>query len=142
VTDAAAFGDLDPDGIPTLMHAARWGVDFEAIWYRLANDPQFAMEMRYCNDHNLPHGRFLSWAPEDQAKALAHFYYEAQRCQCGLRPDDWPNHEEPTFVSEARFCPGCAELARRERWAREQTGDKDKDALDGQTFYLKRAEDA
>lgn len=142
MTDVAASEALDAMSVPTLLHAVRWGGSFDDIWYRLQNDSQFAMEMRYCNDHNLPHSQFLSWAPEDQAKALAHFYYEAQRCNCGLRPDDWPEHDHPTFTAEARYCPGCAELARRERWARDQMGDRDKDALDGQTFYLKRAEDA
>lgn len=123
----------------TLLHAVRWGFDYDAIAYRLQNDRQFAMEMRLCKEWQIPHSRFLSWTPEDQAKALAHMAYEAQRCPgCGIHPTDWPDPDEPVFEATTKVCPGCAELDRFGRWAKERAEDASDDAFDGVKTFLRR----
>jgi hypothetical protein len=143
VTDVDPLAGLwDAVEVPTVLHAVRWGVDADAIAYRLQSDPQFAAEMRLCKDWRIPHSEFLGWSVQDQQKALGHFFYEAQRCgQCGIHPTDWPNPDEPTFEATALFCPGCHELERFNRWAKQQAEDShSQDALDGQKPYLKRTD--
>lgn len=129
--------------LATLCHTARWGFDLEAISYRLAQDGQFAIEMRLCKDWRIPHSTFLSWTAEDQAKALAHMIHEAQRCsECGIHPNDWPDPEEPDWEVAVKVCPGCEVMAKWQRWAQETaeaTGSKD--AADGVKPYLRRRED-
>jgi hypothetical protein len=126
--------------LPTLLHALRWGVNYEDIAYRLQHDGQFAIEMRLCKEWRIPHSEFLSWDEEDQAKALGHFVYEAQRCgQCGIHPTDWPDPDEPVFEAAVKVCPGCAEMDRFGRWMKEKAEDeKANDALDGVKPYLKK----
>lgn len=129
--------------VPTVLHAVRWGIDIDAIAYRLQNDPQFAAEMRLCKEWRIPHSEFLGWSTEDQKKALGHFFYEALRCgSCGIHPTDWPDPDEPVFEATSLFCPGCYELERFNRWAKEQAESSGaKDAMDGQKPYLKRRDD-
>lgn len=130
--------------LPTLLHMVRWGFDYEKIVYRLRSDPQFAIEMRVCKEWRIPHSEFLSWAVEDQEKALGHFVYEGQRCgNCGIHPDDWPDPDEPVFEATTRVCPGCAELDRFGRWAKERSedGNASKDAFDGVKTYLRRLDE-
>lgn len=125
--------------VPTLLHALRWGFDYESIVYRLHHDPQFALEMRVCKEWRIPHSEFLSWEPEDQSKALAFYVYEAQRCaSCGVHPEDWPDHNEPVYEAEAHFCPGCAELERFKRWLHDKTEKAPASASDGITATLKK----
>jgi hypothetical protein len=143
VTDAALLEEIAEAGsMPAFLHAIRWGIDFDAIWWRLRHDERFAMEMRVCKEWRIPHSEFLGWGIEDQKKALGHFFYEALRCsQCGIHPTDWPNPDEPTFEATALFCPGCHELERFNRWAKQQAEDShSQDALDGQKPYLKRTD--
>lgn len=144
MTDLETLLDGWGGDLTTFRHAARWGFDLEAIAYRLRTDPQFALELRYCNDHGLPHHRFLDeWSPEDQAKALGSYLHEQQRCgECGIHPEDWPDPDEPTYQVEVRKCPGCELFARWQRWAQEQAeGNNAKDAMDGVKPYLKRRGD-
>lgn len=138
----AALLDAWGADLPTLQHVTRWGFDLDAIAYRLRQDQQFALEMRLCKEWRIPHSEFLSWTPEDQAKALGHYVFEAQRCDsCGIHPTDWPDPDEPDFEVATRVCPGCAELDRWNRWVHEQMeSTSTKDAADGVKPYLKRRE--
>jgi hypothetical protein len=128
---------------PVLLHALRWGFDYEAIAYRLRHDGQFAMEMRLCKEWKIPHSQFLKWKPQDQAKALGHMVFEAQRCsECGIHPNDWPDPDEPDWEVAVKVCPGCDVMAKWQRWANERAEDAgSKDAADGVKPYLRRRED-
>lgn len=126
----------------TLLHASRWGFDYEGIVYRLHNDPQFALEMRVCKEWRIPHSQFLSWEPEDQAKALAHYVFEARRCTaCGVHPEDWPDPTVPVFEATSDVCPGCAELDRYQRYVKERTENAPPSMMDGVKTYLKKVGD-
>lgn len=128
--------------VTVLLHAARWSLPYEGIVYRIRQDQQFALEMRLCNDWHIPHSKFLKWDREDQEKALAQFAYERQRCtNCGIHPDDWPDHTIPMFDAVAETCPGCAERARYERYLAEQAEKMPKSATDGLRVVLKRRDD-
>lgn len=63
--------------------------------------------MRFCNDNGIPHSKFLTWDREDQAKALAFMFEEADRCQmCGTADWEWQanrNAYEPVLTT----CLGC-----------------------------------
>ena len=74
---------------------------------RLRYDPTFALEVRWCADHGLPHSALLAWDPEDRAKLTAHILEESARCQmCGTSPWEW---EEDPFAYEPvqETCRGC-----------------------------------
>lgn len=142
MTPEALLDEWDGTEVSTILHVCRWGFDYDAIAYRLQHDRQFAMEMRLCKEWRIPHSEFLSWCDEDQSKALAHMAFEAHRCaQCGIHPTDWPDPDEPTFEAVVKVCPGCAELDRWQRWAKERSEDeKANDAFDGVKPYLTRVE--
>lgn len=137
-----AMAEWEGVALPTLFHATRWAVDLDAVIYRLRSDTQFALEMRFCKDWRIPHSELLGWPEEDQTKALAYFIHEAQRCSdCGIHPNDWPDPDDPIYQVEVRTCPGCAEFARWQRWAQEQSeATNSRDAMDGVKPYLKHRE--
>ncbi len=129
---------LNVDAV-TFAHWTRWLYDQEAIVYRLQNDPLFSMQMRLCNEWKMPLSEFLEWGEEDQANALAYFYYEARRCtSCGLHPDDWSDPSEPKYQAQTMVCPGCAELDRHQRWMKEQSETMPASASDGVKSFLKK----
>lgn len=85
--------------------------------WRLATDPRFAAELRYCHEHAIPHSEFLGWHPDDQAKALAYAAFESQRCgQCGVHPLLWPeDSRDPPYEVDAHRCQGCVAV---DRWTK------------------------
>lgn len=63
--------------------------------------------MQYCNEHGLPHSKFLAWDPIDRAKALAFVLEKNERCvMCGTAEWEW---ELDRFAYEPveKFCHGC-----------------------------------
>jgi hypothetical protein len=62
----------------------------------------------------IPHSRFLSWAEDDQDKALAYLRDRATVCGgCGTRAKEWDG-DPFAFVAQATTCLGC-EVIERER---------------------------
>jgi hypothetical protein len=63
--------------------------------------------MRFCNEHGMPHSKFLAWDRDDQAKAIAFMFEDAERCQlCGTAGWEWEadrNAYEPVLIT----CLGC-----------------------------------
>jgi hypothetical protein len=63
--------------------------------------------MRFCNSHGIPHSEYLDWDAEDQAKAMAYQFEDAQRCQmCGTADWEWEENKrayEPVMTT----CWGC-----------------------------------
>jgi hypothetical protein len=63
--------------------------------------------MAYCGPRGIPLSVFLSWAPDDQAAALAWQADEASRCP-NCRTAEWEWAEDPNaYETETRVCPGC-----------------------------------
>lgn len=63
--------------------------------------------MSVCSQFGISHSSFLTWEPEDRAKALAFEIAKNERCTlCGTAPWEW---EEDKFAYEAadHFCQGC-----------------------------------
>lgn len=74
---------------------------------RLRYDPIFALEVAYCTDKGIPHSKFLNWAPDDRAKALAWKLEESSRCQlCGTADWEWAENQY-AYEPSNRFCKGC-----------------------------------
>lgn len=63
--------------------------------------------MRFCNDNGIPHSAFMEWDREDQAKALAYMFEDAERCSmCGTADWEWQDNRnayEPVLAT----CLGC-----------------------------------
>lgn len=65
------------------------------------------MQMRFCNEHGMPHSQFLDWNPDDQAKALAMMFDDAQRCQlCGTADWEW-EQDRHAYEPVLKTCLGC-----------------------------------
>lgn len=63
--------------------------------------------MSFCNEHGIPHSKFLEWEPEDRAKALAFAIEASERCQmCGTAPWEW-DHDRFAYEPEEKYCHGC-----------------------------------
>jgi len=74
---------------------------------RLRYDSQLYVEMAFCNEHGLPHSEFLSWEPEDRAKALAFVFEKATRCElCGTADWEW-EADRKAYEPVEKFCMGC-----------------------------------
>ena len=140
-SDDRALADAFTEVAPVL-HFARWPVDIEHWAFRLLHDPTFAVEMRLCKEWGIPHSEFLGWGDVDRAKAIAHHFHEARRCQgCGIHPAEWqPEQYPPPFVVEFTECPGCAEMERSRRHLQERSKNATA-AADGVRPYLKRRDD-
>ena len=102
---------LDSGLPPELLHLTRDSVEWRAFVWRVVNDSRFAAEMRFCNEHAIPHSQFLSWPEDDRAKALAFEQWEAMRCRrCGMHPMLWPEDStDPPYTVDAHRCQGCRE---------------------------------
>lgn len=78
---------------------------------RLRYDPRYFIEQQFCNEKGLPHSEFLSWAPEDRAKAVAFEIEKGQRCQmCGTAPWEWDPEQggsKTAYEPVEHFCHGC-----------------------------------
>lgn len=63
--------------------------------------------MTLCNQWGIPHSQFLSWSPEDRAKALAYAAEKGQRCDlCGTAEYEWAE-DKRAFEPVGSFCMGC-----------------------------------
>lgn len=63
--------------------------------------------MSYCNEHGIPHSRFLEWDPEDRAKAIAFALEKAQVCSmCGTAEWEW-HEDRRAYLPVVEVCPGC-----------------------------------
>lgn len=65
------------------------------------------MELSLCQKYQITHTQYMHWEPDDQAKALAFFIEESQRCQmCGTASWEW---EDNPYAYEpiAQLCKGC-----------------------------------
>jgi hypothetical protein len=63
--------------------------------------------MMFCNEHGIPHSKFLKWKPDDRAKALAYKLEEGLRCSmCGTASWEWEENKF-AFTAMEEFCPGC-----------------------------------
>lgn len=63
--------------------------------------------MALCAEYQIPHTEFLSWAPEDRAKALAFLIEKNERCTlCGTAPWEW-EEDKYAYSTEEKFCQGC-----------------------------------
>lgn len=78
---------------------------------RLRVDSAFYLELQYCNEHGLPHSQFLTWHPDDRAKALAFTLEKAAHCvMCGTADWEWdPEQGGKRYAYEAvhKLCQGC-----------------------------------
>lgn len=78
---------------------------------RLRADPNFFLELQFCNDNGLPHSEFLEWSPEDRGKALAFRYEMGDRCQmCGTADWEWDTKQGGrrfAYEPVAHTCKGC-----------------------------------
>jgi hypothetical protein len=69
------------------------------------------MEMQFCNENGIPHSEFLTWNPEDRAKAMAFVMETALRCNlCGTAPWEWEDNKFAYQATE-EFCKGCYQKA-------------------------------
>jgi hypothetical protein len=67
--------------------------------------------MSYCNEHGIPHSKFLNWDPEDRAKCIAFILESGLRCQmCGTAPWEWEGNRF-AFTAIDEFCQGCYQKA-------------------------------
>ena len=74
---------------------------------RLRYDSDLFLQLQLCNEWGIPHSEFLSWDPEDKAKALAFSLEKSSRCEmCGTAEWEW---EENRYAYEPveHFCMGC-----------------------------------
>lgn len=71
----------------------------------------FRAEMRFCNEHGIPHSELLDWEPDDRAKMLGYMAYESSICSmCNTGRWEWdPKHGGSRFAYEPveEICPGC-----------------------------------
>jgi len=76
----------------------------------------------------IPHSEFLSWADEDQDKALQWALAEGQKCpHCGTVPADWLDANgryvfPDPYVVRVNACVGC-QILEEEKKAAEKTGE-------------------
>ena len=81
------------------------------------------------------HSRFLEWAPDDQAKAVARLIWErreqSETCmQCGTKPSAWRDPQTgwtmnpPPFVAQWENCEGCNTIEREEKAHEKEQKDK------------------
>lgn len=86
---------------------------------RLRDDARLAVELGYCVPLGIPHSQFLSWADDDQDKALAWLQERAQHCsRCGTRPDQWDPAKGGSrfaFYAELDRCLGCEVIDQAQR---------------------------
>lgn len=74
---------------------------------RLRRDSNLFLELEFCATGPIPHSAFLSWAPNDRAKALAHFIEKQLRCTlCGTAQWEW-DCDQYAYEPIAHHCPGC-----------------------------------
>lgn len=63
--------------------------------------------MNFCNEKGIPHSKFLSWDPEDRAKAVAYMLEAAAKCSmCGTAPWEWEQNKF-AYTPVEEFCQGC-----------------------------------
>lgn len=78
---------------------------------RLRVDGEFYLDLQLCAEYHIPHSEFLSWEPEDRAKAVAFMLEKNERCQmCGTAKWEWdPDQGGRKFAYEAveELCQGC-----------------------------------
>jgi hypothetical protein len=74
---------------------------------RLRYDGIFQAQMRFCNEHGLPHSEFIEWESDDQAKALAYMFEESTRCpMCGTADWEWEENKH-AYDPVMKTCLGC-----------------------------------
>lgn len=78
---------------------------------RLRYDSHFYLEMSFCNEHGIPHSRFLDWSPDDRSKALAFSLEKSERCSmCGTAEWEWDPAQggsRRAYEPSQEFCQGC-----------------------------------
>ena len=74
---------------------------------RLRYDGSFYLELQFCDEAGIPHSQFLSWEPEDRAKALSFMIAKAEKCAlCGTAPWEWEENRR-AYTPVEHMCPGC-----------------------------------
>lgn len=74
---------------------------------RLRYDGLFLAQMRFCNDKGIRHSKFLKWSQDDQAKALAYLFEDAERCpMCGTADWEWQGNKH-AYEPVLKTCLGC-----------------------------------
>lgn len=75
---------------------------------RLRRDANLFLELDFCATGPIPHSAFLSWSPDDRAKALSHYIEKSLRCTlCGTAQWEW-DRDQFAYEPVEHHCIGCA----------------------------------